>query len=117
MFCDKKGREFTTNNTVFVFVKDEDKRKGIGFLQTETADKESVKCDVVIHEEKQVQVSNKYVDSFKYKGFDLYYDEIEFKNYESVYKECFFKLLKNYNEGKYSLKYNLKTNKVDIFKN
>ena len=33
----------------------------------------------------------KYVDSFKYKGFDLYYDEIEFKNYESVYKE-FFKI-------------------------
>lgn len=114
VFYDKKGREFLTYNTVLVFVTEKKDDYKIGFLNNNIKANESVSCDLYLTNKNDFVFSNPYISSFKYKGFDLSFDENEFSHHILDYKKSFFELLKKYEKGKYVLKYNDFTKKIDI---
>ena len=113
-FFDKKGREFKTNNTVFVFVGDEEKTSKIGFLNSNLETKKSLECDLYLGNKEIVISNNPYKSSLKYKGFDLSFDEEEFFKYSTDYKRSFLELLLKYEKGKYRLKYDENNKKIEI---
>ena len=114
VFYDKKGREFLTYNTVLVFVTENKDDHKIGFLNNNIKVNEGVICDLYLTNKNDFVFSNPYISSFKYKGFDLSFDENEFSHHILDYKKSFFELLKKYEKGKYVLKYNDFTKKIDI---
>jgi ATP-dependent Clp protease ATP-binding subunit ClpA len=48
VFTDKKGREFKTNNTVFIFTNSNIKNDSIGFISTIKKNKFEIKCDLTL---------------------------------------------------------------------
>lgn len=113
-FYDKKGREYKTNNTVFLFVSNVVKDNNIGFIYKENIKKDSLKCDLNLENKKNFISSNPYISSLKLKGFDLSFDQEEFLKHKHGFKKSFISLLNGYEKGKYSLKFNSETEEIDI---
>ena len=113
LFFDRKGREFKTTNSLFLFVGKEATETSIGFINT--AKKQSNDMfDLVIEDKKIINEVNPYVESFKYRGFDIAFDEEDFHKNSTSYKKALLEILKTYNKGKYFLFYNNSTNKIEI---
>lgn len=113
-FFDKKGREFKTINSVFIFVGDNSKTQKIGFISNEAKNKESDLFDLVLGEKNKYTAINPYIDSFKYRGFDVSFDEDDFSLHSNSYKKVFLELIRKYNKGKYFLMYNTSTKEIEI---
>ena len=113
-FYDKKGREFKTNNSVFVFVDSSIKTQKIGFVTEELSDYTNELFDLILEEKQHYEAINPYVDSFKFRGFDISFDEEDFKVHSISYKKKFLELIRKYNKGKYFLMYNNLTKEIDI---
>lgn len=113
-FYDRKGREFKTTNTVFIFVNESIKNKGIGFLPSSSKKEENITFDLTFYSKKTTNEINPYVDSFKYRGFDISFSEEDFLLNTSSYKKAFLELIRKYSKGKYFLFYNNKTNEIEI---
>ena len=113
-FFDKKGREFKTNNSVFVFVDCTIKKQKIGFVTNKSEDSDSELYDLILGEKQHCEAINPYIDSFKFRGFDIGFDEDDFANHSDSYKKKFLELIRKYNKGKYFLMYNNLTNEIDI---
>ena len=114
VFYDKKGREFKTNNTVFIVVDENKKKESMGFISVETKNKNEIEFDLNLSDKSHFKSVNPYIDSFKYKGFDISFNEEEFSRYEIPYKKGFLELLKKYKKGRYFLTYNTKTDEIEI---
>ena len=114
VFYDKKGREFRTNNSVFIVVEDEKKKETMGFIPVEVKSKSEISFDLKLNDKNHFKFVNPYIDSLKYKGFDISFNEEEFHKHQLPYKKGFLELLKKYNKGKYFLSYNTKTEEIEI---
>ena len=113
-FFDKKGREFKTNNSVFVFVDSDIKKQKIGFVTNEIGDSVNDLYDLILGEKQHCEAINPYIDSFKIRGFDIGFDEEDFAIHSNSYKKKFLELIRKYNKGKYFLMYNNETKEIDI---
>ena len=113
-FCDKKGVDYKTNNTVFLFLEYEDKNGSIGFFNQEKNIKSDISFDLQLNQKHTPYHDNLYVNQLKYKGYDLSFEESDFKENEKEYKRTFLELVRNYEKGKYSLKYDKSGKKVKI---
>lgn len=114
-FNDKKGREFKTNNTVFIFINNNKKNENIGFINNVKKNAFEIKCDLSLHPKNKFITNNPYIDCLKYKGYDIKIDDNDFTNHLLDYKKVFLDILKEYKNGEYELKYNHSSNKIDIF--
>lgn len=114
-FYDKKGREFKTNNTVFIFVLEDIKNEKIGFIKNEFTTKDyNFNTVLFLLNKKEFVVSNPYISSLKYQGYDLSFKQEEFDKYSFDYKKKFLEILLNYEKGKYLLEYDEQTKKIEI---
>ena len=114
-FYDKKGREFYTKNTIFIFVGKQNLKKDIGFVvDGEPKLKPFMECDITLSNKKTYKQINTYIDSFRFKGFDVSFNEEEFDKHQDSFKKGFIDLVRSYKKGKYFLFYNSKTNKIEI---
>ena len=113
VFFDRKGREFKTTNSLFLFIDKEQVESQIGFIN-HVKKQNNEMFDLVIENAKDTSEINPYIESFKYRGFDISFDEEDFHKNETSYKKALLELLKTYNKGKYFLFYNDKTNKTEI---
>lgn len=113
LFFDRKGREFKTANSLFLFVGKDYTESSIGFISTVKKQTNDM-FDLVIEDKKTLNEVNPYVESFKYRGFDISFDEEDFHKNSTSYKKALLEILKTYNKGKYFLFYNNKTNKIEI---
>ena len=113
LFFDRKGREFKTANSLFLFVGKDYTESSIGFVSTVKKQTNDM-FDLVIEDKKTLNEVNPYVESFKYRGFDISFDEEDFHKNSTSYKKALLEILKSYNKGKYFLFYNNKTNKIEI---
>ena len=113
-FFDKKGREFKTANSVFVFVDSSIKTQKIGFISSDIIDSKNDLFDLVLGEKQQHDAINPYIDSFKFRGFDISFDEEDFKVNPTSYKRKFLELIRQYNKGEYFLMYNKSTKEIEI---
>ena len=113
-FYDKKGREFKTNNSVFVFVDSSVKNQRIGFINDEIYNKKNEMFDLFLEEKQHYEAINPYIDSFKFRGFDISFNEDDFKVHSNSYKKKFLELIRKYNKGKYFLMYNNLTEEIEI---
>lgn len=116
-FFDRKGREFKTHNTVFVFVDSMHISQSIGFISKEKKNETEIEFDLVLHNKKTSDKCNPYIDSFKFKGFDLTFNHDDFLTNPLSYKRVFLDLMKNHKKGKYLLSYNPKTQEIEIINN
>lgn len=114
VFYDKKGREFKTNNSVFIVVEDYKKKESMGFIPVEIKSNNEISYDLKLSQKNQFKFINPYIDSFKYKGFDISFNEEEFSLHQHHYKKGFLELLKKYSKGKYFLSYNNNTDEIEI---
>ena len=114
-FFDKKGREYKTNNTVFLFVESLINESNIGFISKTLNKKDVLCCDLKLENKIDVITNNPYISSLKLKGFDLTFEQEEFLKYKNNFKKSFVSLLNEYEKGKYLLKFNEKTKEIDIF--
>lgn len=114
-FYDKKGREFKTNNTVFIFVSSNNVDKNVGFIEKKNIKNTAIQCDLKLENKHNFIATNPYISSLKLKGFDLHFEQEEFLKYKDYFKKSFVYLLNDYEKGKYSLKFNEKTKEIDIF--
>lgn len=112
-FFDRKGREFKTLNTVFIFINKEQKQSNIGFVNSSKT-KENVLCDITLDNIKSATSINPYIDLFKYKGFDISFDEDDFNLNQTLFKKSLLNLVKKYSKGKYFLFYNNQTDEIEI---
>ena len=55
-----------------------------------------------------------YIDSFKYKGFDISFNEDDFKSHQTCFKKAFLEIIRKYNHGKYFLRFNPDTLKIEV---
>ena len=70
--------------------------------------------DLVLGEKQQHDAINPYIDSFKFRGFDISFDEEDFKVNPTSYKRKFLELIRQYNKGEYFLMYNKSTKEIEI---
>ena len=112
-FFDRKGREFKTLNTVFIFINKETYFSSLGFTN-EMKKKENMLYDLTLDNIKVVDEVNPYVELFKYKGFDISFDEVDFNQNPIKYKKALLNLVKKHNKGKYFLFYNTKSEEIEI---
>ena len=112
-FFDRKGREFKTLNTVFIFINKETYFSSLGFTN-EIKKKENMLYDLTLDNIKVVDEVNPYVELFKYKGFDISFDEVDFNQNPIKYKKALLNLVKKHNKGKYFLFYNTKSEEIEI---
>ena len=112
-FFDRKGREFKTLNSVFIFINKESICSGLGFISKEKTMK-ILPFDITLDNKKQLNDVNPYIDLFKYKGFDISFDENDFKENPTSYKKALLDLVRKHSKGKYFLFYNSKTAKIEI---
>lgn len=113
-FFDKKGREYNTKNTVFIFMGTENTVSNIGFIKTNVTNKNKLAFDLVLDGKIINKEKNPYIDSLKFKGFDLSFSEEEFSKNPLSFKKTFLNLIRKYEKGKYALSYNTKTNEIEI---
>ena len=114
-FFDKKGREYKTTNTVFIFIENEVLENNIGFIKQDIKRKDNINYDISLSNKVDYVVTNPYLLSLKQKGFELMFEQEEFLKYKNNFKKSFMSLLNKYEKGKYSLKFNEETKEIDIF--
>lgn len=112
-FYDKKGREFKTHNSVFIFL-DESNNKNIGFIEKNDKRGKEIEFDLVLSNKLSIQKINPYIDIFKYRGIDLSFDQDDFSLNPLSYKKIFLDLVKNHKRGKFLLTFNDKTQEIEI---
>ena len=112
-FFDRKGREFKTNNTIFVFINQEHFENSFGFI-SKAKKQSTLSFDLTLDNKKKVNDINPYVDSFKYRGYDISFDEGDFHQNSSHYKKALLELIRKYNKGKYFLFFNSEKGKIEI---
>ena len=113
VFFDRKGREFKTNNTIFVFINQERSENSFGFI-SKTKKQSTLSFDLTLNSKKNTNDINPYVDSFKYRGYDISFDESDFHQNSSHYKKALLELIRKYNKGKYFLFFNSEKGKIEI---
>lgn len=113
-FYDKKGREFRTINSVFIFVNENKRIDNIGFISGSKTLESNMKCDLELGSKASILKSNPYIDSFKYKGFDISFNEDDFKSHQTCFKKAFLEIIRKYNHGKYFLRFNPDTLKIEV---
>ena len=113
-FYDKKGREFKTNNSVFIFVDSSIKSQKIGFITNVIDNSKNEMFDLILGEKQHYEAINPYIDSFSFRGFDISFNEDDFNMRPNSYKKKFLELIKKYNKGKYFLSYNNLTEEIEI---
>ena len=113
-FYDKKGREFRTINSVFIFVSENKRIDNIGFISGSKTLESNMKCDLELGSKESILKSNPYIDSFKYKGFDISFNEDDFKSHQTCFKKAFLEIIRKYNHGKYFIRFNPDTLKIEV---
>jgi len=114
-FYDKKGREFKTNNSIFIFTNSNNKETSLGFINQKTSEKAKIQYDLIIDSKKEVKKVNPYIEIFKNKGFEISFDEDDFSKYPLEYKKKMLTILQDKKRGKYYLKYLSSTNEIEVF--
>ncbi len=113
-FYDKKGREFKTINSVFLFVNNAKKTESIGFIKSSKVDEINIKCDLNLDSKRKIEKKNPYIDSFKFRGFDISFNEEDFSLHQTSFKKVFLEIIRKYNHGKYFLRFNQDTKKIEV---
>lgn len=114
-FYDKKGREYKTNNTVFLFAQKSLDESSIGFIKQNSKRKNIIDCDLYLSNIiDDLICDNPYISTLKLKGFELFFDYDDFSKYKSDFKKSFVVLLNEYERGKYQLEYDNNEKKIQI---
>jgi hypothetical protein len=114
-FFDKKGREYKTINTVFIFVNNDVAENNIGFIKQDLKRKDAMSYNIKLSNKVDYVDTNPYLLTLKQKGFELAFEPEEFLKYKNNFKKSFLSLLNKYEKGKYALKFNEETKEIDIF--
>ena len=114
LFCDKKGNEYKTNNTVFVFLDYKEQESHLGFIEGISNSNSNIEFDLKINQKHSIESTNEFVNQLKYKGYDLSFDDRDFKENEKEYKTTFLELVRHYQKGRYLLRYDKTIKKVKI---
>lgn len=114
VFYDKKGREYNTKNSVFIFTDLENKMANIGFVKSDKKEQATLQFDLLLDGYEEEVMYNPYIDSFKFKGFDVSFNEEDFSKDPSSYKKVFLELIRKNKKGKYFLNFNAKTKEIEI---
>lgn len=115
-FSDKKGIEYKTNNTVFLFIDRVDLNSSIGFINQDKHDKNEIEFDLYLKEKTLSDYDDLYLEKLRIKGYDLEVDELDFKENKEWYKKTFIDLLRKHKKGRYSLEYDKESKNIKIIK-
>ena len=86
----------------------------IGFITNGINNHKSEMFDLVLGEKQHYEAINPYVNSFKFRGFDISFNEEDFNIHPNSYKKKFLELIRKYSNGKYLLEYNDLTKEIEI---